>query len=91
MCNFSTALRLQVLDEWVRILKPEGELRLILPNLEWAAQHIMNKEIDNDVLNVLYGAQTYDENFHKRGFTPQIIEQLLAERGFTKSYLDHNT
>ena len=51
----------------------------------------MNKEIDNDVLNVLYGAQTYDENFHKMGFTPQIIEQLLAERGFTKSYLDHNT
>ena len=63
----------QVLDERVRILKPEGELRLILLNLEWAAQHIMNKEIDNDVLNVLYGAQTYDENFHKMGFTPQII------------------
>jgi predicted SAM-dependent methyltransferase len=73
----------EVLDEWVRIMKPEGEMRLLLPNLEWAAQHIMNHEVDNDVLNVLYGAQTYDENFHKVGFTSQIIEQLLAERGFT--------
>jgi len=73
-----------VLDEWVRILKPDGELRLNLPNLEWAAQHILNKEIDDMVMNVLYGAQTYEENFHKCGFTPQIIEQLLAERGFKK-------
>jgi predicted SAM-dependent methyltransferase len=74
----------KVLDEWIRILRDDGELRLNLPNLEWAAQHIMNKEIDDMVMNVLYGAQSYEENFHKCGFTPQIIEQLLAERGFKK-------
>lgn len=73
----------EVLDEWTRILKPDGEMRLLLPNMEWAAQHIMNKEIDNDVMNVLYGAQTYEQNFHKTGFTQQVVEQLLAERGFT--------
>lgn len=78
-----------VLDEAIRIMKPEGELRLVLPNIKWAAQHIMNDEIDGDVLNVLYGAQSYDENFHKMGFTPQIIEQLLAERGFKKFVWDH--
>lgn len=77
-----------VLDEWVRVMNPDGELRIVLPNLEWAAQHIMNKEIDNDVLNVLYGAQSYDENFHKCGFTPRMIEQLLVERGFTKFIWD---
>jgi predicted SAM-dependent methyltransferase len=80
----------KVLDEWVRILKPEGEFRLVLPNIEWAAKHIMNKEIDTDVMNVLYGAQTYDENFHKMGFTPQIVEQLLTERGFKKFVWDFN-
>jgi predicted SAM-dependent methyltransferase len=79
-----------VLDEWIRILKDDGELRLNLPNMEWAAQHILNKEIDNDVLNVLYGAQTYDENFHKVGFTPQIVEQLLSERGFQKFIWAHH-
>jgi predicted SAM-dependent methyltransferase len=80
-----------VLDEWIRILKEDGELRLVLPNLEWAAQHVMNKEIDTDVMNVFYGAQSYNENFHKTGFTPQIIEQLLAERGFKKFVWDfHN-
>jgi predicted SAM-dependent methyltransferase len=78
----------EVLDEWVRIMKPEGEFRLVLPNIKWAAQHIMNDEIDNDVLNVLYGQQSYDENFHKMGFVPQMVEQLLAERGFKKFVWD---
>ncbi len=79
-----------VLDEWVRILKEDGEFRMVVPNLEWAAQHILNKEIDGDVMNVLYGAQTYDENYHKMGFTKQIVEQLLAERGFKKFVWDEH-
>lgn len=80
----------KVLDEWIRILKKEGELRLVLPNLKWAAQHILNEEIDNDVMNVLYGQQSYEYNFHKCGFIPQTVEQLLAERGFLKFIWDFN-
>jgi predicted SAM-dependent methyltransferase len=80
----------EVLNEWTRIMKDDGELRLVLPNLEWAAQHIMNKEIDGDVMNVLYGMQSYELNFHKCGFIPQTVEQLLAERGFKKFVWDFN-
>lgn len=76
-----------VLDEWIRILKPEGELRLVLPNAQWAAERIMQDKIDNDVQNVILGAQTFggkgDEfNFHKFFFTPKLLEQMLTERGF---------
>lgn len=78
----------QVLDEMCRILKPEGELRIIVPNLRWAAQHIMNNEIDTDVWNVLYGAQSYKENYHKMGFTQKVLEQLLSQRGFKKFQWD---
>lgn len=74
----------KVVDEMIRILKPDGEIRLVLPNLEWAARHILNQEIDVDVMNVLYGAQTYEENFHKMGFTPKMLEQLFAQKGFKK-------
>jgi predicted SAM-dependent methyltransferase len=80
----------KVLDEWIRIMKDDGEFRLIVPNLAWAAQHILNKEIDNDVMNVLYGAQSYEHNYHKCGFIEQTIEQLLAERGFKKFVWDFN-
>lgn len=77
-----------VLDEWIRILKPDGQLRLIVPNMKWAAQKILNGEIDGDVMNVLYGAQSYKENFHKMGFVRQMLEQMLNERGLTEQQWD---
>ena len=78
-----------ILDEMCRILKPDGELRLVLPNLKWAAERIMNGEVDADVLNVLYGGQEYAENFHKIGFVSRMIEQLLTARGFTRFDWDY--
>ena len=73
-----------VLDEWVRILKPEGELRLVLPNIKWAAERIVAGEIDNDVLNVVLGAQTFDQNYHKFMFTPDTLNDMLKKRGFKR-------
>lgn len=78
----------KVLDEWVRVLKPEGELRLIVPNLEWAAAEIQKGVINDDVLNVLYGAQTYKENAHMVGFTPKTLNEMLKERGFKRVDVD---
>lgn len=72
------------LDEWIRILKPEGELRLVLPNIAWAAENIVRGIVDNDVLNVLYGGQSNRMDFHHVGFTPQTLEGMLRARGFTK-------
>lgn len=74
----------KTLDEWVRILKPEGEMRLILPNIQWAAERIMQNRVDDDVMNVVLGAQTYKENFHQFFFTPQTLEAMLKERGFKR-------
>ena len=70
-----------VLDEWIRILEDGGELRLVVPNLEWAAQNILDGKLDFNTLNVLYGQQTYKENFHKMGFTPKSLRLLLEDRG----------
>lgn len=72
----------EVVKEMARILKPDGELRLVVPNIAWAAQHIMNKEIDANVMNVLYGQQSYAENYHYSGYTPEMLEQLLKANGF---------
>jgi predicted SAM-dependent methyltransferase len=72
-----------ILDEWLRILEPGGEFRLAIPNIQWAAEKIIRDDIDGDVLNVLYGSQTYPENFHKFGFTPKMIKDSLERRGMT--------
>ena len=70
------------MDEWLRVLKPDGELRIILPNIAWAAQMIVRGVINNDVLNVLYGQQEYRENFHKIGFTPETLKAMLEKRKY---------
>jgi len=71
-----------IFDEWVRILKRGGIFRLIVPNIEWAADRIKQGVVDHDVLNVLYGQQEYSRNFHKTGFTPDMIRAMFEKRGF---------
>lgn len=73
----------KVLDEWIRILKPNGEIRLILPNIMWAARHLIdnkNLDLDKHILNVLYGAQMNPYDFHYNGFTPRTISELLVSK-----------
>lgn len=82
--HFPRARTDEVLDEWVRIMKDDGEFRIIVPNIEWAAEKIKQGVVDTDVLNVLYGAETYGENFHYNGFTPKLLEEKLTKRGFKR-------
>jgi len=78
------------LAEWARVLAPDGELRLFVPNLEWACKRILEGKHPNDqakgtdvsALDVFYGQQSYDLDFHKTGFTPKLLEELLRKLGF---------
>src|SRR5215471_3096158 len=76
------------LTEWARILKADGEMRLVLPNLEWAAKRILAGEYgmangtNVTAFDVFYGAQSYAEDFHKNGFTPKNLDAMLRKLGF---------
>ena len=70
-----------VLDEWLRVLAPGGELRLVVPDLTVAARMILDNGVEADAWKVLYGEQTDKWDFHKTGFTPQSLEGLLKEKG----------
>lgn len=73
------------LDEWIRVLKREGEFRISVPNIAWAAEQILKGNHRNvHVQNVLHGEQDYPENTHKCSFTPDTLKMLLEARGFTK-------
>jgi SAM-dependent methyltransferase len=72
-----------VLKEWTRIVSKEGKIVLVLPNIAWAAWMIHEqKTINDDVLNVLYGAQSYKYDFHYNGLTPERVNEALAEIDF---------
>lgn len=77
----------KVLTEWFRLLKPKGELRLILPNINWAIEQFKNGTaftVDkiNHVWNVLYGAQSNPYDFHYNGWTEETLKTALEEFGF---------
>lgn len=75
--HFSHRGVLKVLMEWLRILKVKGELRLIVPNIAWAARNILRNRIDDFTIWVLWGQQAYSKDFHGCGFTEQTLRKLL--------------
>ncbi len=75
--------------EMFRICKPGGKLEVMVPNLQWAAGHIVDGHIDEDVMNVLYGAQEghgykRELNLHFFAYTPDIARWLAEMVGFTE-------
>lgn len=80
---------LPTLKEWTRVLSAKGELRLVLPNLEWAAKELAKSngdKIRDEVFWVLYGQQTYRENFHRTGFTPALVANHLKQAGYKQMH-----
>lgn len=72
-----------VLLEWHRILKTDGELRVKTPNLETIILRYFRGEISSfELARLLYGTQDYKENLHSFGFTPDSLQLLLLNAGF---------
>ncbi len=81
---------LDILKEWIRLLKKDGELFLILPNVEWAINESKKEKPRlNDMLNVFYGAQSNDFDFHFNAFWPGRITQILNELNFKSINIEH--
>lgn len=68
----------EVLDEWLRILKPGGELKLIVADFEAIAKQVLAGTLD---LNLIYGGQDQPYNHRRAGFTPSSLRKLLESKG----------
>ncbi len=69
------------LKEWARVLKPEGRITIRVPDLEWCCRHWLAHQNTGWDMDVLFGIQTTEGEFHKTGFTRRIMESYLAEAG----------
>ena len=71
-----------VLDEWLRLIKPGGTLRLVLPDLTIAAKQIVKTgKLDKDGWDIMYGQQYYAQDYHQNGWTAQMLEEMLLKKG----------
>ena len=75
-----------VLNEWYRVLKSGGILRLAVPDFE-SIITIYKKYEDLDlIMGMLYGGQDYEHNFHYLAFDFKYLSKKLKKVGFKDVY-----
>ena len=79
----------KALDEWTRVLKKDGLLTIITPDLYQTAKDIIRHydhdqiiELNNDLIG-LFAQQINEHDFHTCGFTSKSLSFYLKELGFT--------
>ena len=73
-----------VLNEWIRVLKPNGKLRLAVPNFEEMVTLYLDGEIElSGILGPLYGQMPMGEEtiYHRTTYDYLSLENLLSELG----------
>jgi len=73
----------EVIQEWNRVLKKKGILRISVPDLDKIIElySASNKDVDK-VQGILMGGQNYKLNYHMAIFNKQKLGSLLEASGF---------
>lgn len=85
--HFPWRVVVPVLKNLREALKPDGEILVLVPSLEWAAQQILSDTPSAGLQAHLYGAQTNEWQFHRAGFTCVGLRQVLRIAGFIEEYV----
>ncbi len=80
-CEYKNVLR-----RWYELLKPEGILRLGVPDFEAIVNYYSQYNDINSVIGLLYGGQDYDQNFHHMCWDFNSLKKDLEELGFRDIY-----
>jgi predicted SAM-dependent methyltransferase len=71
------------LKEVHRVLRFGGELHIEVPSLEWCCKNWLNYLDNGWNMDALFGDQSTPFQFHKTGFTRNILLSYLGAAGFS--------
>jgi predicted SAM-dependent methyltransferase len=75
---------ISTLQEWKRILKIEGLLRIYCPDAEKITKDFVEDRIDcKEFSRLLFGNQEYGENVHRLAIDRERLDDLVIKVGFT--------
>lgn len=74
------------LAEWRRALRPGGLVKIAVPDLMTLCRMVAHPQLPRPVINMivamLYGGQGDPHDFHKMGFTEDLLAAFLGAAGF---------
>lgn len=82
--HFPWAETRSVLQEWVRLLKPGGTIRIEVPDFLQACQQVLvndSEEMDFAIQQIIFGGQINQFDFHYCGLTPRMMTRHFNELG----------
>lgn len=74
---------LAVLQDWVRVLKPGGRLRVAVPNFTHIAREHL-KDTDSRYWLHLLGGQTDQNDFHHSAYDRHVLGEFLRQAGLSR-------
>lgn len=82
---------LAVLQEWHRVLKPEGKLYVSVPDLDLLAALFLDKEnfsVDEryQLMRMVFGGHIDEYDYHLVGFNEEFLSSFLIHAGFSELY-----
>lgn len=89
--HFSREDGKKALRRWWEVLKPEGILRIAVPDFEKLASHYMFYRDLEWILHGTMGSQRHPFDFHLSLYDETLLTKVLTETGFTNIHrYDHN-
>jgi predicted SAM-dependent methyltransferase len=70
-----------ILNEWVRVLKPGGIVRISVPSFESLIKIYQTAGDIEYIIGPLMGGQTYEQNFHYNMFDKASLTKYLEKAG----------
>ena len=74
------------LKGFFRVLKPGAKLMISVPNMDVLCRLIIHEQTDTQLryqlMRMLFGGQVDEWDYHKTGFTPDLLAAFLGQAGF---------
>jgi predicted SAM-dependent methyltransferase len=87
--HFSWRDTVALLTEWRELVIPGGKVYIEVPNLTWQTNAHAGGHDDIEIVNLIFGDQDYEGNYHKAAFTERLLRRRMEEAGLhTISVID---